>query len=113
MNQLIKFKSRFTSNTGNDSIVNVEIALSLKCLDNFWITLKMPSINYEISFILTWSANCDKLDRGTSFATTDTKLYVLVLCYQFKIIQNYYNNWNQESNTQLTGTKSNRNKLKL
>ena len=27
--------------------------------------------------------------------------------YQFKIIQNYYNNWNQDSNAQLTGIRSN------
>ena len=37
---------------------DVEIAVLLKCLSNFWKTVEMPLINYEINLILTWSANC-------------------------------------------------------
>ena len=36
----------------------VEIALPLKYLGNFWDTLDMPLINCEVSLTLTWPANC-------------------------------------------------------
>ena len=42
----------------------VEIAVPLNYLSNFWRTLHMPLINCEVSFILTWSENCEK--RSTS-----------------------------------------------
>ena len=36
----------------------VEIAVSLKYLGNFWETLDIPLINCGVSLALTWSANC-------------------------------------------------------
>ena len=44
----------------------------------------MPSINWEINLILTWSARCFIIDapidgQEPSFTITDTKLYVLVV----------------------------------
>ena len=36
----------------------VEIAVPLKYLSNFWRALKMPLINCEVSLILTWSREC-------------------------------------------------------
>ena len=55
----------------------------LKYLSNFWITLEMPLINCEIDHILTWSANCvisnAAANQTTTFAITDTKLYVPVV----------------------------------
>ena len=55
----------------------------VKYLSNFWKTLYMPLINCEINLILTWSANCvisnSAANQGTTFATTDTKLYVPVV----------------------------------
>ena len=36
----------------------VEIAVPLKYLSNFWRTLNMPLINCEISLTLNWSKNC-------------------------------------------------------
>ena len=41
----------------------------------------MSLINCEIDLILTWPANCviSKDNRGTTFAITDTKLYVPVV----------------------------------
>ena len=43
----------------------------------------MPLINREINFILTWSSACTiaEVNRETSFAITDTKLYVPVVTY--------------------------------
>ena len=44
------------------------------------VTFKVPLINCEINLILTWSAYCviSEGDRETTFAITDTKLYVPV-----------------------------------
>ena len=53
-----KFKSRFLANTNERGIINAEIAVSLKYLNNFFRTFKIPLINCEISVILTWSGSC-------------------------------------------------------
>ena len=43
----------------------------------------MPMIDCKINLILTWSANCviyhATANQATTFAITDTKLYVLVV----------------------------------
>ena len=72
----------------------VEIAVPLKYLSNFWRTLNMPLINCEVSLILTWSENCvitsiekrvrtntrrDTSPTNAMFKITDTKLYVPVV----------------------------------
>ena len=74
-----KFKIKIRGKTpaaGNTK--DVEIAVPLRYLSNFWRTLKMPLINYEINFILTWSDDCviSSATRATKFKITDTKLYV-------------------------------------
>ena len=52
----------------------------LKHLSTFWRTLEIPIINCETNLILTWSVNCvisnAAVDQATTFALTDTKLYV-------------------------------------
>ena len=57
--------------------------IPLKYLSNFWRALEMPLINCEINLILTWSANCvissAAVNQATTFAITDTKLYVSVV----------------------------------
>ena len=60
----------------------------------------MLLINCEINLLLTWSANCviSEGDRETTFAITDTKLYVPVVT-----LSSYYNNLNQGLDTLLTG----------
>ena len=61
--------------------MNVEIAVPLKHLSDFWRTLQVLLINCEISLILTWSANCVIYEAGrvTTSPITDTKLYVPVV----------------------------------
>ena len=52
----LKYKIKTTGKAptaGNTK--DVEIAVPLKYLFNFWITLEMPLINYEINLILNWS----------------------------------------------------------
>ena len=55
-----------------------------KYLSNFWRTLEIPLINYEVNVILTWSANCviiytDVANQNPTFEITQTKLYVPVV----------------------------------
>ena len=71
----------------------VEIAVPLKYLSNFWRAWEMPLINCEVSLILTWSRECiitsterraitntqrDVSPTNATFKITNTKLYVLV-----------------------------------
>ena len=58
----------------------------LKYLSNFWRTLEMPWINFEVNVILTWSSACvitNSTGVGT-FEITDTKLYVPVVSLSTK-----------------------------
>ena len=72
----------------------VDIAVPLKYLGNFWETLDIPLINFEVSLVLTWSADCvitsmeKRITTGTNrvdspanatFKITDTKLYIPVV----------------------------------
>ena len=68
-------------NLASGNATNVEVAVPLKYLRNFWRTLEMLLINCEINLILTWSADCDiSSETGpTKFSSTDTKLYVSVV----------------------------------
>ena len=70
-----------------------EVFILLKHLSNFWRSLNIPLINYEVELILTWSKNCVLADMtvdaaanpnivaptGLEFEITDTKLYVPVV----------------------------------
>ena len=78
------FKVKFTGETDDDGIKDVEIMVPLKYLSNFWRTLEMPLINYEVNLILTWSSTCALIatnvqNQNTTFEITDTKLYVPVV----------------------------------
>ena len=78
------FKVKFTGQTGDDGIKDVEIMVPLKYLSNFWRTLEMPLINCEVNLILTWSSTCVLIstnvqNQAAIFEITDTKLYVPVV----------------------------------
>ena len=54
----------------------------LKYLSNFRSTLEMLLINCKINLILIWSQKCvlsNSRNQATTFAITDTKLYVPVV----------------------------------
>ena len=60
---------------------NVKIRVPLKYLSNFWRTLEVPLINYEIDFIPTWSnkffiTNNPTAGHEPTFTITDAKVYV-------------------------------------
>ena len=75
-----KLKQKITGSAGNNGTKAVQIMVPLKCLSNFWRTLKISLINCEINLILTWSVNSVisiiAENQDTAFVTTDTKLYV-------------------------------------
>ena len=51
-----KFKIKITGKTpAGGNTKDVEIAVPLKYLSNFWRTLEMPLISCEMNLILTWS----------------------------------------------------------
>ena len=94
---LFNLKVKLTGQTGDNGTKNVEIMVPLKYLSNFWIILEMPLINCEITLDLNWSGNCVKVvtniaNQGATFSITDAKLYVPVVTYQHKIMQNCLNN---------------------
>ena len=75
------FKTKITGQTNNDGIINVEIMVPLKYLSNFWRTLEMPLINWEVELILTLSADCviiynNVAEEKPTFTITETNLYV-------------------------------------
>ena len=58
--------------------------ISLKYLSNFWRTLEIPLINFEVELILTWSENCviistDVANQNPTPAITETNRYVPVV----------------------------------
>ena len=78
------FKVKMIGKTGDHGRKNVEIMVPLKYLSNFWRTLEMPLINWEITLLLNWSASCvivstNVVNQNTTFSITDTKLYVPVV----------------------------------
>ena len=64
---------------GNEK--DIQIAVPLKYLSNFWQNLVMPLINCEIALILIWTSTCviTNSTSAGSFEITDTKLYVPVV----------------------------------
>ena len=58
---MFKFK-KIAGRTDNDNIKGDKLMVSLKCLSNFWRTLEMSLINFEINLILIWSQNCFIID---------------------------------------------------
>ena len=79
------FKAKITGQIDDDGdINNVKIMVPLKYLINFWTNLKIPLINCEVNFILTWSANCvilyiNDANKIPTLTLTEKKLYVPVV----------------------------------
>ena len=106
---IFKYKNKITGNTCNvDAGVNgydvnkngkqeIELAIPLKYLGNFWRALNIPLISYEVSLELKWNKNCvitsleerqvdagppvvrDNSPTGATLAINDCKLYIPVV----------------------------------
>ena len=107
ISESFKYKTSITGNTYNIGAGEegydankvckneTEVVIPLKHISNFWKSLNIPLINYEVELILTWSKNCVLADMtvrtaqddnpaivaplGLEFQIIDTKLYVLVV----------------------------------
>ena len=55
---MFKIKQNITGQAGDNGTKNVKIMVPLKYLSNFWGTLEMCLINWEINLDLNWSKNC-------------------------------------------------------
>ena len=53
-----KYKNKIIDNTNNQGTKDIELAIPLKYLGNFWRALNIPLISCEISLELKWDKNC-------------------------------------------------------
>ena len=67
----------------NDPLTDTKAVITLKHLSNFWRTLNIPSINFEVELILNWSENCALDDMATSDVEGDN-LAILALSGEIK-----------------------------
>ena len=118
-----KYKNKITGNTYNvDAGVDgydvnkngkqeIELAIPLKYLGNFWRALNIPLINCEVSLELKWNKNCvitsleerqvdagppvirDNSPTGSTLAINDCKLYTPVVALskddEIKLLTNF------------------------
>ena len=88
----LNFKAKITGQARDDekkqkknkNSWRVEIMVPLNYLSNFWRTLEMLLIKFEVNLILTYSENCvivytNDANQGATFKLKDTKLYVPVV----------------------------------
>ena len=80
----LNLKKKITGQIGNNGTKNFKLLVPFKYLSNFWKTLEMPLIICETNLLLTVSPNCftspnAASDQETTFAVTDTKIYVPVV----------------------------------
>ena len=99
-----KYKNKITGNAGvagydvnKNGKQEIELAIPLKYLGNFWKALNIPLISCEVSLELKWNKNCvitsleerqvdagppvvrDNSPTGATLAINDCKLYILVV----------------------------------
>ena len=95
-NASIKFKQKITGNAGNDGTNDFQIMVPLRYLSNFWRTLEMSLVNFEINLDLNSSEKCVIVttvvaNQGATFSITLRKLYVAAMtlsaCDNGKLLQ--------------------------
>ena len=111
-----KYKNKIIGNTYNvnagadgydvnkNGTQEVELAIPLKYLGNFWRALNIPLISCEVSLELKWDKNCvissleqrdigrgnrDNGPTGATLAINDCKLYVPAVTYLKMMKLNY------------------------
>ena len=78
-----KYKASIIGNTeNNETKKEVQIAVPLKYLSNFWRSLEMPLINCKVELSLNWIEKCVLTTAAdankVTFKITNAKLYVLI-----------------------------------
>ena len=83
MLNLIEYSNNYSTTSGNfwKYYIDEPALTDISAIASFWITLETPVANCKINLILTWSEKCVLSDdtKATTFAVTDTKLYVAVV----------------------------------
>ena len=106
-----KSKIKITEKTGADgNKKNIEIIVPLKYLSNFWRTLEMLLINFEVNLLLTWSRDCVITNYAGEgkFSITETKPYVPVVTLSTQDNAKLLQQLRSGLQEQLTGTNMNR-----
>ena len=80
----LSLKEILAGQTCDNNTRGVEIMVPLKHLSNFWKTIGMPLIDYEITLDINWSESwvieaTNVAAQATTFSITDTKFHVTVL----------------------------------
>ena len=109
-----KYKNKIVDNTDNQGTKDIELAIPLKYLGNFWRALNIPLISCEVSLELKWDKNCvitsleqrviaganplarDNAQTGATLAITDCKLYVPVEDDEVKLLTNLKSGFKRE-----------------
>ena len=120
-----KYKNKITGNAGVDGYdlnkngkQEIELAIPLKYLGNFWKALNIPLISCEVSLELKWNKNCvitsleerqvdagppvvrDNSPTGATLAINDCKLYILVVTLskddEIKLLNNLKSGFKRE-----------------
>ena len=91
-----KYKNKIVDNTNNAGTKDIELAIPLKYLGNFWRALNIPLLSCEVFLELKWDKNCvitsleqraiaganpparENAPTGATLAITNCKLYVPV-----------------------------------
>ena len=92
-----KYKNKIIDNTNNAGTKDIELAIPLKYLGNFWRALFIPLLSCEVFLELKWDKNCvitsfeqraiacanpparENAPTGATLAITNCKLYVPVV----------------------------------
>ena len=65
-----KIKQKLTGKTSHNGTKDVEVMVPLKYLSNFWRTLEIPLVNFEINLGLNWFKKCVIVASNVNQATT-------------------------------------------
>ena len=66
-------------------LVKMKLKFPLKLLSNFWKSLNVPPINYEVELILAASKNCVLAEMTVGAAESDNRANVAPTLLEFKI----------------------------
>ena len=146
--EAFKYKNKITGNRYNvnagadgydvnkNGMQEIELAIPLKYLGNFWRALNIPLISYEVFLELKWNKNCvitslerrqvdagppvvrDNAPTGATLSITDCKLYIPVVTLskddEIKLLTNLKSGFKREiiwnkSRSQMTTEETNNN----
>ena len=110
-----KYKNKIINNINNAGTKDIELAIPLKYLGNFWRALNVPLISCEVSLELKWDKICiitskeqrdigggnrDNAPTGATLAIINCRLYVPVVAFskddEIKLLTNLKSGFKRE-----------------